>query len=138
MKWTPPVHDVLKFNYDGAFTRESHQGGWGVIARDHRVETVISSAGRSECITDSFHAKLNSIAPFVHNPDLSGCYGARILLSTVYFIPCIKISDNFFMKKTLNVLRLFLGSPFRVPVNIWHYKVLSNFLCGSIAENIKF
>jgi hypothetical protein len=48
LKWTPPEQDVLKFNSDGAFTPGSDQASWGVIARDHRGETVIASAGRSE------------------------------------------------------------------------------------------
>jgi hypothetical protein len=69
---------------------------------------------------------------------LSGYYGVRILSNTVHYIPCIKIGDNFFTKKTLKVFRLLTGCPSRVPVNPYHYKVLNNFLCRSIAETIKF
>jgi hypothetical protein len=47
----------------------------------------------------------------------SGPYGARTLSGAVHVVPCIKIGENIFTKKTSNVLRLFLGGPSRVPVN---------------------
>jgi hypothetical protein len=69
---------------------------------------------------------------------LSGRYGARTLAGTVHFIPCIKIGDKFFMKKTLKFLRLLLSGPYRVYVIPWHYKVCYDFLSRSTAETKKF
>jgi hypothetical protein len=66
--------------------------------------------------------------------NLSGCYGARTLLTSVHYVPCIKIGDKKFMKITLNFFNLLLGGPSRVPVNPYPYKVLNKFLHGSIAE----
>jgi hypothetical protein len=47
----------------------------------------------------------------------SGSYGVRTFSGTVHIVPCIKIGENIFKKKTSNVLRLFLGGPSRVSVN---------------------
>ncbi|CAM0873789.1 unnamed protein product [Alopecurus aequalis] len=56
--WTPPEQDILKFNIDGAFTPGHSHAGWGVLARDHRGEVVAATAGRSEHVSDAFHAEL--------------------------------------------------------------------------------
>jgi hypothetical protein len=61
--------------------------------------------------------------------NLSGHYGARTLSTTVHYIPCIKINDKKIMKRTLNFFR---------SINPCQYKVLDEFLHGSIAETRKF
>jgi hypothetical protein len=47
----------------------------------------------------------------------SGRYGARTLSPTVACSLRIKIGACFFVKTTLNFLRLLFGGPSRVPVN---------------------
>jgi ribonuclease HI len=56
--WRPPALDVIKFNFDGAFTPGHCHAGWGVIARNHKGEVVAATAGRSENVTDAFQAEL--------------------------------------------------------------------------------
>jgi hypothetical protein len=68
----------------------------------------------------------------------SGRYGAQTLSGTVHFVLCIKIGAKFFIKKTLNFIRLLLSGLARVSVNPWHYKVLHKFSSGSITETKKF
>jgi ribonuclease HI len=58
LAWRPPAQGVIKLNIDGAFTPGLHHAGWGVIARGHKGDVVATTTGRSNNVTDAFHAEL--------------------------------------------------------------------------------
>jgi ribonuclease HI len=76
----PPEQDVLKLNFDGAFTSRHSHSGWGVVAGDYLSEVVAATAGRSEHISDVFHAKLSAAVQAVRLAESLGCI--QIVLGT--------------------------------------------------------
>jgi ribonuclease HI len=70
--WIAPTEDVLKFNIGGAFTMGHDHAGWGVVARGHRGKVVAANAGRSEHVSDAFHAELSAVVQAVRLAEYLG------------------------------------------------------------------
>jgi len=57
--WIPPPSDILKINFDGAFSQEERKGGWGFIVRDHDGLAILAGAGRINFLHDALSAEIH-------------------------------------------------------------------------------
>ena len=55
--WSPPAADILKINFDGAYSQREKKGAWGFIVRDHRGAVVMAGAGRINVVHDALSAE---------------------------------------------------------------------------------
>jgi hypothetical protein len=55
--WSPPAVDILKINFDGAYSPREKKGAWGFIVRDHRGTVVMAGAGRINVLHDVLSAE---------------------------------------------------------------------------------
>jgi ribonuclease HI len=87
----PPEPDVLKVNIDGAFTPGHGHAGWGVVVRDHRGEVVAATAGRTEHVSDAFHAELHAAVQALRLVEHLGAI--RIILESDFY-KCLELSTS--------------------------------------------
>jgi hypothetical protein len=55
--WSPPAVDILKINFDGAYSQREKKGAWGFVVRDHRGAIVMAGAGRINVLHDALRAE---------------------------------------------------------------------------------
>jgi len=55
--WVNPPPDKLKINCDGAFAKESKQGAWGFVIRDHEGNGVLAGAGKLQEVPNAMCAE---------------------------------------------------------------------------------
>ncbi|WVZ67350.1 hypothetical protein U9M48_016440 [Paspalum notatum var. saurae] len=55
--WVNPPPDKLKINCDGAFAKESKQGAWGFVIRDHEGNGVLAGAGKLQDVPNAMCAE---------------------------------------------------------------------------------
>ncbi|OEL15589.1 hypothetical protein BAE44_0023392, partial [Dichanthelium oligosanthes] len=58
VQWKRPEHDILKINSGGAYRRETSDGGWGFVIRDHAGNVICAGAGRENHLLDAFQSEV--------------------------------------------------------------------------------
>jgi len=56
--WRRPAQGWVEINSDGAYSKNSGEGGWGVIIRDEMGDVVEAAAGKSIRLLDAFQSEV--------------------------------------------------------------------------------
>jgi len=58
IQWSKPPIGVLKLNCDASVVKETMEGSWGFLIRDHDGDVIMSRRGRINHALSAFQAKL--------------------------------------------------------------------------------
>jgi hypothetical protein len=78
--WLPPPDDMVKINFDGAFSEEAQSGGWGAIGRDAAGEPVFAVAGRVNAASEALQSELLALVNVIPVAENLGI--GRVVFST--------------------------------------------------------
>jgi hypothetical protein len=78
--WSPPAVDILKINFDGAYSQREKKGAWGFVVRDHRGAIVMAGAGRINVLHDALRAEAQACLAVLYATIDQGI--SQILLET--------------------------------------------------------
>uniref|UniRef100_A0A2N9EQ08 Reverse transcriptase domain-containing protein n=1 Tax=Fagus sylvatica TaxID=28930 RepID=A0A2N9EQ08_FAGSY len=87
VKWKPPIHHLYKVNFDGAFSKETNEGGIGVVIRDQAGLPI---------------ATLSQKLPATHSIEMTEALAAR---RAILFTKEVGLTNAVFEGDAENIIR---------------------------------
>ena len=72
-RWSRPPPEILNINTDGAFLKETKNGGWGFVIKDDCGMLMATGAGSLERVSDALHSDTLAMLYAINTAIQMGC-----------------------------------------------------------------